>query len=878
MIWSVLASSPWRRAPLLVWRYPPVVVAVAGVALVLAVTGASAPLFLSSTANAALAGQLANRCPANSGFVLDSVGQVTGRFTPTAAGPPVAAAAVTQDRERLLGQATGGIAHLGPVVRTVRNLVVEVGRTGHAPERVSVMWRQGGLAHVDRLAEAGGHGVWLADTTAGRIGVRAGQTIKVRDGRAAGRVRVAGIYRDLASQPRSPFWCSVARDVYAGSVLQTAPPPVMLADSQAILAAVSRDLHHPEMDFQWERALERPLTVSQVAETLAGVQAADRLLVARDFPGRLQSNLGFVVARSRAVGAAMRSPVIVMAVTGALVALVLLAAAGRLWVERRRREVALLAAKGVAPLLIGVKAAAETIGPVALGGLLGWQSALWLVRALGPSRLLEPTAVDAAGRLVVLTGVAGMVTLGLVATAGARRLTEAGPGRPPLRRAAVPWELVLVAGALAAFLQVRRQGLPVVQGTTVPGLDVEQLLFPLLWLAGLTLVGVRILRAGLLRLRARGAGWPTPLYLANRRLGGAVRVTLTLVFTATLAIGILVFAATLTFTLRSTVDAKAKVFLGSDARFELFGRQPVPAALASTATLVQEGPGAVGGRRVDLLGVDPATFARAAFWDRRFSADPLTVLLERLARPGGGELPVVVVGDQLPDRFSLEVGLGTSPRAVTARVVGRAVAFPGLRANPLVVADQRRLSPLAELAATELWVRGDLGRARAALLGSHSRVRYEVTLAEVSHAPDLLAVIWTYGFLQALGALTGLIAIGGLLLYLETRQRGRQLAYVMSRRMGLTRRQHWLSLLTEIGATFGVSLAGGTALSGLAAWLVHRDLDPVRGLPPGPLFDLPPALLVVTTAAVAVVCAGAATLAQASADRARPADLLRLGG
>jgi putative ABC transport system permease protein len=444
------------------------------------------------------------------------------------------------------------------------------------------MWRQGGLAHVDRLAEAGGHGVWLADTTAGRIGVRAGQTITVQDGRAAGRVRVAGIYRDLAGQPRSPFWCSVARDVYAGSVLETAPPPVMLADSQATLAAVSRDLGHPGMNFQWERALDRPLTVSQVAETLAGVQAADRLLVARGFPGRLHSDLGFVVARSRAVGAAMRSPVITVAATGALVALVLLAAAGRLWVERRRREVALLAAKGVAPLLIGVKAAAETVGPVALGSVLGWQSALWLVRALGPSRLLEPAAVDAAGRLVVLTGVAGMATLGLVATAGARRLTEAGPGRRPLRGAAVPWELVLVAGARAAFLRIRRQGLPVVHGTTVPGLDVEQLLFPLLWLAGLTLVGLRILRAGLLRLRARGGGWPTPLYLASRRLGGAVRVTLTLVFTATLAIGILVFAATLTFTLRSTIDAKAKVFLGSDARFELFGRQPVPPALAST--------------------------------------------------------------------------------------------------------------------------------------------------------------------------------------------------------------------------------------------------------------------------------------------------------
>jgi hypothetical protein len=97
------------------------------------------------------------------------------------------------------------------------------------------------------------------------------------------------------------------------------------------------------------------------------------------------------------------------------------------------------------------------------------------------------------------------VTLGLVAAAGARRLTEAGLGRPPRRAAAVPWELALVGGAVLAFRQIRRQGLSVVHGTTVPGLDVEQLLFPLLWLAGLTLLGVRLLRVGLLRSRCT---WP----------------------------------------------------------------------------------------------------------------------------------------------------------------------------------------------------------------------------------------------------------------------------------------------------------------------------------------------------------------------------------
>jgi putative ABC transport system permease protein len=249
MIRSVVASAPWRRAPLLVWRYPSVVAAAAGAALVLAVTGASAPLFLSSAGNAAMAGQLANRCPATSGFSIETFGQVTGRFAPTAAGPAVAAARVRHDRERLLDQATGGIRHLGPLVRKVRNLVVEIRGAVGASERVSVMWRQGGLAHIDRLAAAGGQGMWLPDTTARRIGAHAGQTIKLQYGNATGNIRVAGIYRDLAKQPRSPYWCSVAKSVYAGSIFQAAPPPVMLVDSQATLAAISRDVGHPGVDF-----------------------------------------------------------------------------------------------------------------------------------------------------------------------------------------------------------------------------------------------------------------------------------------------------------------------------------------------------------------------------------------------------------------------------------------------------------------------------------------------------------------------------------------------------------------------------------------------------------------------------------------------------
>ena len=45
---------------------------------------------------------------------------------------------------------------------------------------------------------------------------------------------------------------------------------------------------------------------------------------------------------------------------------------------------------------------------------------------------------------------------------------------------------------------------------------------------------------------------------------------------------------------------------------------------------------------------------------------------------------------------------------------------------------------------------------------------------DVLDVTSFLATSWTFGFLQALGVLTGLICAGGLLLYLETRQRSRR--------------------------------------------------------------------------------------------------------
>jgi putative ABC transport system permease protein len=147
---------------------------------------------------------------------------------------------------------------------------------------------------------------------------------------------------------------------------------------------------------------------------------------------------------------------------------------------------------------------------------------------------------------------------------------------------------------------------------------------------------------------------------------------------------------------------------------------------------------------------------------------------------------------------------------------------------------------------------------------------------DVLDVSSFLATAWTFGFLQALGALTGLITAGGLLLYLETRQRGRRAAYALSRRMGLSRAAHLGSLLAEVGGTLLGGLAIGVGLSFVAARLVYLRLDALPSVPPVPLLRTPVPALAGTAAAVVAVTWLAAWLAQRSADRTNLAEVLRL--
>ena len=146
----------------------------------------------------------------------------------------------------------------------------------------------------------------------------------------------------------------------------------------------------------------------------------------------------------------------------------------------------------------------------------------------------------------------------------------------------------------------------------------------------------------------------------------------------------------------------------------------------------------------------------------------------------------------------------------------------------------------------------------------------------VLRVTDLYPLSWTFGYVQVLAGLAGVISVTALFLYLAVRQRARTAAYALTRRMGLSRRRHLGSLLTELVLAAGLGAAAGVALAVLMLLPVLHLLEIAPGRrPAGVALVLPaPALVGVLAGTAALVVLGAA-LTQAVADRARPADVLR---
>ena len=142
--------------------------------------------------------------------------------------------------------------------------------------------------------------------------------------------------------------------------------------------------------------------------------------VAFNSPGVVvtSSSLPFLVQRSEAIMAAVGGAIGPVAVAGTAVAL-LLVAAGSYWVDRRRVEVALLAARGVGPGHRGQGDAGDgaVAGPGASSA--GWPRSGWS-GCWGRATCWTPRRPGRPGHAAATTLLAGLALLGLVAAVASR--------------------------------------------------------------------------------------------------------------------------------------------------------------------------------------------------------------------------------------------------------------------------------------------------------------------------------------------------------------------------------------------------------------------------------------------------------------------------
>jgi hypothetical protein len=445
---------------------------------------------------------------------------------------------------------------------------------------------------------------------------------------------------------------------------------------------------------------------------------------------------------------------------------------------------------------------------------------------------------------------------------------------PPERRSLlrrVPWELALLGLGIGAYLRVRVVGAVRIEHGTVQ-IDPMVLAFPLLTLTGAALLFSRACAGSLPRLRGAGRRLPVPAYLAVRRLVGSPVVAQGALVAVALPVAVLLYASALGGSTGSTVQRKYETNVGARHAFGTLARPGSTPDLDGHGTVVsriQVDTRLNGTVPAELIGIDPATFGRAAYgdvarWTRRLDAGTTAVAAVLVNAPAALDVRSVRIRTSRLD----------------VRVVGRTASFPGLRNpfQPLLVVDRALLPPLDPQAdrTEEIWTdAADAVPALAALRRDGVAANYEITPGSFLDSTGLRPLTWIFGYLRALAYLTGLVALSGLVFALTARTRRRALAYRLALRMGLTRRQHRRSLAVELGSLVAGGWVLGAGLALAAIGLVYRLADPYPDAPPPPMLPAPAGGLAATAAAgVMITLLGTAWL-QRVLDRQPAAAMLR---
>jgi len=568
----------WRKAPTRLLRRPALFAALAAAALLVTVIAAAYPLFLAGTENQLLSGAIAT-----ASFTRYGVG-ISYRAT----GIPLSASALTQGRADAFHDIADGSKALGPVVASMAAQPVQItGVGGSTPAQSSLDGRlfagDDALRHVHILSGHAGDGIFLPDFIARSLHAGPGDHVQLQIAGHVVTVPVDGVYVALNGGTSDGYWLAWSDDIYA-TCIDCPLPPQFLITTSARLQSVMTALQATLTDQLFVAPVREapPLSLDEARSLAAYSDRVERQMSTGSLSSifhccgqffvpatttTYHSAAGEAVTLVEQRTAGVQGPVRLVLFAGLAIALVVIAVAGGFSFASRPVETGMLTVRGWSPSRVGLKGALEALLPVVVGGVLGVGLAVALVSVLGHATALHGTALSEAAMNAGEAAAASIVIVGVVVAIG---FSSTGEHRGRLSRAILwfPWELPALAAAIALGRRLHAGGgILTTGGIQRPAGSV--LLFPLAGGLAAAIVTARVMAALLLRsARSRRGGRVTAPWLAVRRLTTSLRVSVVFFVAAVLAVSVFVGAQAVVGSLRATVDAKARLFVGSDVELQ----------------------------------------------------------------------------------------------------------------------------------------------------------------------------------------------------------------------------------------------------------------------------------------------------------------------
>ena len=885
----------WKKAPLRLMRQPSLAAAIALGAMLLVVVSTAYPLFLSASDSELLATTMARPAftPYGSGLGYRSL------HIPFDLKAPDGGSLKQEQHDAFEGIAASSDG-FGSVAETMAGApltVVAPDDPAGASDTGRLFAGTNALAHVEIVSGTDGDGVWLPDNIAGALHLGPGDTVRLSSGVASVDVPVDGVYVALVNESPDGYW-QIWHDQLLLNCADCSPPPQFIIADPAQMIELQRRLGRPSADeaFVAPMRSDPPMTLSDarsLRSTVGGLvnemytpgtalgdlfpcchaRAAHRMGAATLIVSQTAHLVDIVEARSEG----LRGPATVLLVAGLAIAILVVGAAGAFSFSSKSSEAALLNVRGWGPIRVGLKAAVEAALPVIAGAVAGLSLAYLLVRTLGPHGPVERAVLIEAAVAAAVATLAAVAVIGAVSGVmfAAHHERAGHRGRFLVW---VPWELIAL-GAVLLLGRTLRTGGGLVGTGDVRRPGAALFLYPIACAAALGIFVARVGALIVVRLSRRGGGrGATARWLALRRVSSSVRLATAFLITAAIAVSVAISARGLVSSLRTTVAAKAEIFVGSDVQAQVVGGALQPVGFPYPVTVAERVPdaghfGDVSTDSFQLLVIDPSTFADAAFWEDSWSDVPLDDLLTRLDASETGALPIVIANGAMAPPTSITVGTTTVP----VTLVGRTDSFPGYSStSPLVVVSRdaalRAFPALSVIpgSSTELWMHGPTNAVLDAIRRSSIDTSLVITADQVRDIPFIVSVVNTFLTLDLLGVMALLLVVVLAIVYLHVRQRARVTATGLSSRMGASFSLLRRAMILEMGGILLGALAIGVLTGLFASSVVLRSLDPLPLIPPR-IFFAPPWAAVV---AIAFLLLAAAIVGAWFVDRAaRKADL-----